>query len=90
MSTTTSATATRACGIEGGNFFGYSLGHYYVFGDHRPGETDVWAEFEERRHIHGYDPAVALAVEQETLGAKISAGRQHRPPRRGRHPRPDP
>ena len=63
-----------AMGLEGGNFFGYSLGHYYVFGDHVPGTTDVWAEFEERRHIHGYDPAVAVAQESETLGAKISAG----------------
>ncbi len=63
-----------AMGLEGGNFFGYSLGHYYVFGDHRPGETDVWAEFQERRHIHGYDPAVALASETEVLGAKIVAG----------------
>ncbi len=63
-----------AMGLEGGNFFGYSLGHFYVFGDHQPGKTDVWAEFQERRHIHGYDPAVALAVESETLGAKVSAG----------------
>ena len=23
-------------GIEGANFFGYSLGHFYVFGEHRP------------------------------------------------------
>ncbi|MFV2039130.1 MAG: LLM class flavin-dependent oxidoreductase [Acidimicrobiales bacterium] len=66
--------AALAMGLEGGNFFGYSLGHFYVFGDHRPGETDVWAEFQERRHIHGYDPAVALAVESEVLGAKISQG----------------
>ena len=28
-------------GVEGGNIFGYSLGHYYVFGTHRPGRTDV-------------------------------------------------
>lgn len=61
-------------GLEGGNFFGYSLGHFYVFGDHKPGETDVWAEFEQRRHLHGYDPAVALAAESEVLGAKISQG----------------
>ncbi len=61
-------------GLEGGNFFGYSLGHFYVFGDHKPGKTDVWAEFQERRHLHGYDPAVALAAESEVLGAKISAG----------------
>ena len=26
-------------GIEGANFFGYSLAHYYVFGQHRPGAT---------------------------------------------------
>src|SRR5690606_18062465 len=26
-----------ARGLEGANFFGYSLAHYYVFGDHRPG-----------------------------------------------------
>ena len=23
-------------GVEGANFFGYSLGHFYVFGEHRP------------------------------------------------------
>ncbi len=63
-----------AMGLEGGNFFGYSLGHYYVFGDHRPAQTDVWAEFQERRHLHGYDPAVALAEAAEVLGAKVSVG----------------
>ncbi|MCH7790187.1 MAG: LLM class flavin-dependent oxidoreductase, partial [Acidobacteria bacterium] len=61
-------------GLEGGNFFGYSLAHYYVFGDHRPGETDVWAEFIEKRDEHGYSPEVALAQKRETLGAKIAAG----------------
>jgi alkanesulfonate monooxygenase SsuD/methylene tetrahydromethanopterin reductase-like flavin-dependent oxidoreductase (luciferase family) len=63
-----------AMGLEGGNFFGYSLGHHYVFGEHQPARTDVWREFTERRAQHGYDPAVALAVEQERLGAKIAAG----------------
>jgi len=64
-----------ARGVEGGNFFGYSLGHYYVFGDHEPGKTDVWAQYIERRGKHGYDPeAVKAAVEQERLGAKISSG----------------
>ncbi len=43
-------------GLEGGNFFGYSLGHYYVFGEHRPGSTDVWREYEERRGDVGYRP----------------------------------
>jgi alkanesulfonate monooxygenase SsuD/methylene tetrahydromethanopterin reductase-like flavin-dependent oxidoreductase (luciferase family) len=62
-------------GAEGTNFFGYSLGHYYVFGTHRPGVTDVWREYEERRGAQGYDPeAVARAIEEERLGAKVAAG----------------
>ncbi len=62
-------------GVEGANFFGYSLGHYYVFGSHRPGRTDVWAEYTERRASQGFDPeAVARAVREERLGAKIADG----------------
>ncbi len=62
-------------GIEGANFFGYSLGHFYVFGDHRPGRTDVWAEYLERRGVQGYDPeAIVAAEQQERLGAKIAGG----------------
>jgi alkanesulfonate monooxygenase SsuD/methylene tetrahydromethanopterin reductase-like flavin-dependent oxidoreductase (luciferase family) len=60
-------------GLEGANFFGYSLAHYYVFGEHRPGVTDVWAEYQERRDQHGYS-VDAAAIEQERLGAKIAAG----------------
>jgi alkanesulfonate monooxygenase SsuD/methylene tetrahydromethanopterin reductase-like flavin-dependent oxidoreductase (luciferase family) len=29
-------------GIDGAHFFGYSLAHYYVFGDHRPGRTNIY------------------------------------------------
>ena len=36
-------------GIDGAHFFGYSLAHYYVFGDHHPGRTNVWEEFQQRR-----------------------------------------
>jgi alkanesulfonate monooxygenase SsuD/methylene tetrahydromethanopterin reductase-like flavin-dependent oxidoreductase (luciferase family) len=61
-------------GLEGGNFFGYSLGHYYVFGTHKPGETDVWDEFVNKRAEHGYSPEVAVALEQDRLGAKVAAG----------------
>jgi alkanesulfonate monooxygenase SsuD/methylene tetrahydromethanopterin reductase-like flavin-dependent oxidoreductase (luciferase family) len=63
-----------ARGLEGGNFFGYSLAHYYVFGDHVPGRTDVWREFQERRGKMGYSPEAALAARSETLGAKAAAG----------------
>jgi hypothetical protein len=62
-------------GAEGANFFGYSLGHYYVFRTHRPGVTNVWQEYEQRRGAQGYDPeAVARAIEDERLGAKVAAG----------------
>jgi alkanesulfonate monooxygenase SsuD/methylene tetrahydromethanopterin reductase-like flavin-dependent oxidoreductase (luciferase family) len=59
-------------GTEGANFFGYSLGHYYLFGQHQPGKTDVWAEFEERRAQQGYDPEAVrrAAANPERLGAK--------------------
>ena len=60
-------------GLEGANFFGYSLGHFYVFSDHEPGTTDVWAQYQERRAEHGYSPDVEVAVEQERLGAKVAS-----------------
>jgi alkanesulfonate monooxygenase SsuD/methylene tetrahydromethanopterin reductase-like flavin-dependent oxidoreductase (luciferase family) len=61
-------------GLEGGNFFGYSLGHYYVFGDHKPGETDVWAEYIQKREQHGYSPQVEAALAEDRLGAKVASG----------------
>jgi alkanesulfonate monooxygenase SsuD/methylene tetrahydromethanopterin reductase-like flavin-dependent oxidoreductase (luciferase family) len=62
-----------ARGLEGANFFGYSLAHYYVFGRHRPGETDVWAEYREQRARQGYAPEAveAAMTEGERLGAQI-------------------
>ncbi len=60
-------------GLEGANFFGYSLAHYYVFGRHHPGKTDVWAEFQQRRAEQGYDPdaVIAAAENNDRLGAKV-------------------
>ena len=61
-------------GLEGANFFGYSLAHFYVFGEHRPAVTDVWEEFQERRDAMGYSAETELALQQERLGAKVAAG----------------
>ena len=63
-------------GAEGSNFLGYSLGHYYVFGRHRPGSTDLWAEYQERRAEVGFDPeAVADSVADDIgLSAKATVG----------------
>jgi alkanesulfonate monooxygenase SsuD/methylene tetrahydromethanopterin reductase-like flavin-dependent oxidoreductase (luciferase family) len=60
-------------GLEGANFFGYSLAHYYVFGRHRPAVTNVWEEFRARRAEHGYDPeaVIAAAENADRLGAKV-------------------
>ncbi len=65
-----------ARGLEGANFFGYSLAHFYVFGDHVPASTNVWEEFLERRGKMGYSPEAALARQRETLGAKAASGDQ--------------
>jgi alkanesulfonate monooxygenase SsuD/methylene tetrahydromethanopterin reductase-like flavin-dependent oxidoreductase (luciferase family) len=57
-------------GLDGGHFFGYSLAHYYAFGQHRLGETSVWDEFLENRSRFGFDRAVA-AQQGQVLGAQL-------------------
>jgi alkanesulfonate monooxygenase SsuD/methylene tetrahydromethanopterin reductase-like flavin-dependent oxidoreductase (luciferase family) len=57
-------------GLDGCHFFGYSLGHYYVFGKHRPGVTDVWAEFLQNRDSFGFSRRVASKT-GEVLGAQL-------------------
>ena len=34
-------------GLDGFRFFGYSLGHYALFGEHRPGLTNLWDRFQQ-------------------------------------------
>lgn len=36
----------RRRGVEGFKFFGYALGHHYIFGEHKPGHTNIWNRFE--------------------------------------------
>ena len=57
-------------GIDGAHFFGYSLAHYYAFGEHRPGRTDLWAEFERRRDQLGFARSI-IEADQAPLGVKI-------------------
>src|SRR5205809_6604184 len=33
----------RRRGEDGLRFFRYGLAHHYIFGEHRPGRTDIWA-----------------------------------------------
>jgi alkanesulfonate monooxygenase SsuD/methylene tetrahydromethanopterin reductase-like flavin-dependent oxidoreductase (luciferase family) len=60
-------------GLEGGNFFGYSLAYYIAFGDYKPGSNDLWNDFQSKRAEKGYDPEAAIA-ERIKLGAKIKDG----------------
>ena len=39
----------RRRGLDGFRFFGYALGHHYIFGEHKPGRTDIWKNFEAAR-----------------------------------------
>ena len=39
----------RRRGEDGFRFFGYGLGHHYIFGVHKPGRTDIWASYERAR-----------------------------------------
>jgi alkanesulfonate monooxygenase SsuD/methylene tetrahydromethanopterin reductase-like flavin-dependent oxidoreductase (luciferase family)/putative sterol carrier protein len=57
-------------GIDGGHFFGYSLAHFYVFGDHHPGRTNVWEEFQRNRAERGFARDI-IVPEEEPLGVKI-------------------
>jgi alkanesulfonate monooxygenase SsuD/methylene tetrahydromethanopterin reductase-like flavin-dependent oxidoreductase (luciferase family) len=61
-------------GAEGTNFFGYSLAHYYVFGRHRPGVTDVWAEYQQHRAEAGYDPSALGTTDSLTAKGSGSDG----------------
>ena len=40
------ADEARARGLDGFRFFGYGLGHHYIFGEHTPGRTDIWQRYE--------------------------------------------
>jgi alkanesulfonate monooxygenase SsuD/methylene tetrahydromethanopterin reductase-like flavin-dependent oxidoreductase (luciferase family)/putative sterol carrier protein len=57
-------------GIDGAHFFGYALGHYSVFGQHRPGRTSVWEEFLQRREDVGFARSI-ITADQAPLSVKV-------------------
>jgi alkanesulfonate monooxygenase SsuD/methylene tetrahydromethanopterin reductase-like flavin-dependent oxidoreductase (luciferase family)/putative sterol carrier protein len=57
-------------GIDGAHFFGYSLAHYYVFGDHRPGRTDIYEEFLRRRDEVGFARSI-ITDDGAPLGVRV-------------------
>ncbi|HKP89564.1 MAG TPA: LLM class flavin-dependent oxidoreductase [Thermoleophilaceae bacterium] len=57
-------------GIDGAHFFGYSLAHYYVFGEHQPGRTNIWEQFVRDRADKGFAREIVTA-DQGPLGVKL-------------------
>jgi alkanesulfonate monooxygenase SsuD/methylene tetrahydromethanopterin reductase-like flavin-dependent oxidoreductase (luciferase family)/putative sterol carrier protein len=57
-------------GIDGAHFFGYSLAHYYVFGEHRPAATNIWEEFLANRDERGFARSI-VTPDQAPLGVKL-------------------
>src|SRR4051812_31121811 len=57
-------------GIDGAHFFGYSLAHYYVFGEHRPGRTNIWEQFLARRDEVGFARSI-ITADRAPLGVKV-------------------
>jgi alkanesulfonate monooxygenase SsuD/methylene tetrahydromethanopterin reductase-like flavin-dependent oxidoreductase (luciferase family) len=57
-------------GIDGAHFFGFSLAYYYVFGEHRPGITNIWEEFQRRRVDYGFAREIVNA-DDGPLGVKL-------------------
>jgi len=43
------AAEARRRGEDGFRFFGYGLGHHYIFGTHKPGRTNIWESYEKAR-----------------------------------------
>lgn len=58
-------------GLDGAHFFGYSLLHFYLFGAHRPGVTNIYEEFLKNRSKMGFDRA-AGAQTGGVLGARLA------------------
>jgi alkanesulfonate monooxygenase SsuD/methylene tetrahydromethanopterin reductase-like flavin-dependent oxidoreductase (luciferase family) len=43
------AEEAKRRGMDGFRFFGFALGHHYIFGSHQPGRTNIWEQFEVAR-----------------------------------------
>ncbi len=52
-------------GREGFQFFQYALANLYVFGEHTPGRTDIWAQYQRDKDTH---PMFAASRERSVAG----------------------
>ena len=67
-------------GLDGFEFFGFALGSLYAFGEHKPGRTDLWKQFEAmkaaRADMENIDITRALAGSRGGIGTPDDL-RQH-------------
>lgn len=61
------ADEARRRGLDGFKFFGYALGHHYIFGEHKPGRTDIWKAFEAVKDAMPENPGAGGIGTPDTL-----------------------
>jgi alkanesulfonate monooxygenase SsuD/methylene tetrahydromethanopterin reductase-like flavin-dependent oxidoreductase (luciferase family) len=52
----------EARGLDGFRFFGYALGHHYIYGEHKPGFTDIWQRFQSAQDTMPSAPANSIGT----------------------------
>jgi alkanesulfonate monooxygenase SsuD/methylene tetrahydromethanopterin reductase-like flavin-dependent oxidoreductase (luciferase family) len=65
------AEEARRRGLDGFRFFGYALGHHYIFGEHTPGRTSIWANYEKAREILPVSPGAGGIGTPEEIAANM-------------------
>ncbi|MEA2897339.1 MAG: hypothetical protein QOJ84_2954 [Bradyrhizobium sp.] len=65
------AEEARRRGLDGFRFFGYALGHHYVFGEHVPGRTNIWENYEKARDQLPVSPGTGGIGTPEEVAANM-------------------
>ena len=65
------AEEARRRGLDGFRFFGYALGHHYIFGDHVPGRTNIWASYEKARDLLPVSPGAGGIGTPDEIAANM-------------------
>jgi alkanesulfonate monooxygenase SsuD/methylene tetrahydromethanopterin reductase-like flavin-dependent oxidoreductase (luciferase family) len=52
----------EARGLDGFRFFNYALAHLYIFGEHKPGFTDIWERYERAKATLPPQPKVCIGT----------------------------
>lgn len=61
----------RRRGVDGFRFFGYALGHHYIFGEHVPGRTSIWANYEQARDALPASPGAGGIGTPDEIGKSM-------------------